>query len=64
MAAAGPSSVETAGGGRPLPPLARASRVRVPRSGVRREGLTPYLFLAPYLLLFLVFILLPEMYGL
>ena len=62
MAAAGPSSVEQAGGARPLPPLARAARARVPR-GIAASGLTPYLFLAPYLLLFSVFILTPAVYG-
>ena len=64
MGAAGPSTIEPAGGGRPLPPLARASRVRVPGSGLVSGTLAPYLFLAPYLVLFTVFILLPAVYGL
>ncbi len=62
MAAAGPSSAEQAGGGRPLPPLARASRTRE-RRGIRAPKLTPYLMLAPYLLLFSVFVLAPAVYG-
>jgi multiple sugar transport system permease protein len=60
--AAGPSSIEQAGGGRPLPPLARASRVGIPR-GIGMGALTPYLFLAPYLLLFTAFVLIPAVYG-
>jgi multiple sugar transport system permease protein len=60
--AAGPSSIEQAGGGRPLPPLARASRVGIPR-GIGMGALTPYLFLAPYLLLFTTFVLIPAVYG-
>jgi multiple sugar transport system permease protein len=63
VAAAGPSSVEQAGGGRPLPPLARAARTATPR-GLARGALTPYLLLAPYLVLFSVFILAPAVYGL
>ena len=62
MAAAGPSSVEQAGGGRPLPPLSRAARASTPR-GLARGALTPYLLLAPYLALFSVFILAPAVYG-
>ena len=62
MAAAGPSSIEQAGGGRPLPPLARAARAGTP-VGTGYSILTPYLFLAPYLLLFSVFILAPAIYG-
>ena len=64
MGAAGPSTIEPAGGGRPLPPLARAARVRVPGSRLAGGALTPYLFMAPYLVLFTVFILLPAVYGL
>jgi multiple sugar transport system permease protein len=45
-----------------LPPLARASETRVPR-GVTLGTLTPYLFLAPYLLLFTVFVVIPAVYG-
>ena len=63
MGALGPSTIEQAGGGRPLPPLARAARARVPRSGVGAGVLTPYLFLAPYLALFSVFIVVPAVYG-
>jgi multiple sugar transport system permease protein len=63
VSSAGPSSVEQAGGGRPLPPLSRAARADVPR-GLGAGLLTPYLFLAPYLLLFSVFILAPAAYGL
>ena len=59
---AGPSSIEPAGGGRPLPPLARASRVGV-RGGLGMGTVTPYLFLAPYLVLFTGFILIPAVYG-
>ena len=62
MAAAGPSSIEQAGGGRPLPPLARAARAGTPR-GLARGALTPYLLLLPYLVLFSVFILAPAVYG-
>jgi multiple sugar transport system permease protein len=62
MAAAGPSSVEQAGGARPLPPLARAARARAPR-GILAGRLTPYLMLAPYMVLFSVFILVPAIYG-
>ena len=63
MSSAGPSSIEQAGGGRPLPPLGRAARAGIPR-GVSAGALTPYLFLVPYLLLFAVFILAPAVYGL
>jgi multiple sugar transport system permease protein len=45
-----------------LPPLARASRAGVPR-GLSLGALTPYLFLAPYLLLFTMFVLVPAVYG-
>ena len=62
MAAAGPTSAEQAGGGRPLPPLSRASRARIPR-GVTHGALVPYLLLAPYLLLFTVFVLTPAVFG-
>ncbi|HSH21953.1 MAG TPA: sugar ABC transporter permease, partial [Candidatus Caenarcaniphilales bacterium] len=62
MAAAGPSSAEQAGGGRPLPPLARAARARGTRS-IGGAGITPYLFLLPYLALFTMFIALPAVYG-
>jgi len=62
VAAAGPSSVEQAGGGRPLPPLARAARAQ-PRRGLLSGTLTPYLMLAPYLLLFSVFVLGPAIFG-
>ncbi|HSH21558.1 MAG TPA: sugar ABC transporter permease, partial [Candidatus Caenarcaniphilales bacterium] len=61
--AAGPSSIEQAGGGKPLPPLARAARAETPR-GVRAGRLTPYLMMAPYLALFSLFVLLPAVYGL
>jgi multiple sugar transport system permease protein len=60
--ASGPSTIEQAGGGRPLPPLARAARAGVPR-GVGAGRFTPYLFLAPYLLLFTGFVLIPAVYG-
>jgi multiple sugar transport system permease protein len=60
--ASGPSTIEQAGGGRPLPPLARAARAGVPR-GVGGGRFTPYLFLAPYLLLFTGFVLIPAVYG-
>jgi multiple sugar transport system permease protein len=63
MSSAGPSSIEQAGGGRVLPPLGRAARAGVPR-GISFGALTPYLFLAPYLVLFTVFILVPAVYGL
>lgn len=63
MAAAGPTSVEQAGGGRPLPPLARAARAR-PRGGILSPALTPYLLLAPYLVLFSLFVLAPAALGL
>jgi multiple sugar transport system permease protein len=62
VSAAGPSSVEQAGGGRPLPPLARAARAR-PRRGLAAPALTPYLMLAPYLALFSVFVLAPAVVG-
>lgn len=45
-----------------MPPLARASRAGVPR-GLSLGALTPYLFLAPYLLLFTMFVLIPAVYG-
>ena len=65
MAAGGPSTIEQAGGGRPLPPLARASRIRPGgKGGPASAGIAPYLFLAPYLVLFSVFILGPALYGL
>jgi multiple sugar transport system permease protein len=60
--ASGPQAIEHTGGGRPLPPLARASRATVPR-GVRFGALTPYLFLTPYLLLFTTFVVIPAVYG-
>jgi len=60
--ASGPSTIEQAGGGRPLPPLARAARAEVPR-GVGGGRLTPYLFLAPYLALFTTFVVIPAVYG-
>ena len=60
--ASGPSTIEQAGGGRPLPPLARAADADIPR-GVSFGALTPYLFLAPYLLLFTTFIIVPAVYG-
>ncbi len=63
MGSGGPSTIEQAGGGRPLPPLARAAQAGVPRSGVTASTLTPYLFLAPYLVLFSVFIVVPAVYG-
>jgi multiple sugar transport system permease protein len=63
MAAAGPSSIEQAGGGKALPPLARAARASTPRGVLTGGTLTPYLLLAPYLLLFSVFILAPAIYG-
>jgi multiple sugar transport system permease protein len=62
VAAAGPSTIEQAGGGKPLPPLARAARTRL-RGGPGGGGITPYLFLAPYLILFLGFIGIPAVYG-
>jgi multiple sugar transport system permease protein len=62
VAAAGPSSVEQAGGGRPLPPLARAARAQ-PRRGVASPTFTPYLMLAPYLVLFSIFVLTPAVLG-
>ena len=62
--ASGPSTIEQAGGGRPLPPLARASRAEVPRGVSLGGALTPYLFLLPYLVLFTTFILIPAVYGL
>jgi multiple sugar transport system permease protein len=63
VASAGPSSIEPAGGGRALPPLGRAAEAGVPGRGVPTQRLTPYLFLAPYLVLFSVFILGPALYG-
>ena len=60
--ASGPSTIEQTGGGRPLPPLARAADADIPR-GVSFGALTPYLFLAPYLLLFTTFIIVPAVYG-
>ena len=45
-----------------MPPLARAARAR-PRRGVVSGTLTPYLFLAPYLALFTLFILTPAVWG-
>jgi multiple sugar transport system permease protein len=62
VSTAGPSSIEPVGGGRPAPPLARAARVRSTGGG-RHENLTAYLFLAPYLVLFGVFIVAPAIYG-
>src|SRR4051794_25058590 len=62
MSAAGPSSIEPAGGGGPFPPPPRAARVR-PAKGGRRETLAAYLFLAPYLALFGLFIVTPAVYG-
>ena len=53
--------------GRPGSPGDQGSRSRAPaRRGTDRgaAGLTPYLFLAPYLLLFGVFVLLPLLWGL
>src|SRR3712207_365223 len=62
MSAAGPTTVEQAGGGRPVPPLARAARVR-PRRAPGGATLTAYLFMLPYLVLFGMFIVLPAVYG-
>jgi multiple sugar transport system permease protein len=60
--ASGPSTIEQAGGGRPLPPLARAARAHAGR-GPTRGGAIAYLFLLPYLILFGTFIALPAVYG-
>lgn len=63
MSAAGPSTVEQAGGGRPLPPLAGAARVQ-PGRALGGPTLIAYLFMLPYLVLFGMFIALPAVYGL
>ena len=63
MTAAGPSTIEPAGGGRVPPPLARAARARPARPAFVGSILTPYLFMLPYLLLFGLFILAPAIYG-
>jgi len=47
-----------------MPPLARASRTRVRRTAPAGGGKTAYLFLAPYLVLFTVFVAFPAVYGL
>jgi multiple sugar transport system permease protein len=62
--AQGPSTIEQAGGGRPLPPLARAARAGAPGHGPAGGGKIAYLFLAPYLTLFTVFVAFPAVYGL
>jgi multiple sugar transport system permease protein len=49
-------------GGAPPPPLEKAARKG--RKPTDANPLTPYLFLAPYLLLFLVFVVIPAFYGL
>src|ERR671916_3250700 len=42
----------------------RAGKRIVSRSPTEAGPLTPYLFLAPYLILFLVFVVVPAIYGL
>ncbi|HUQ22578.1 MAG TPA: sugar ABC transporter permease [Gaiellaceae bacterium] len=64
MTTGGPSTIEQAGGGRPMPPLARAARVRVGKQGPAGGGKIAYLFLAPYLILFTAFVVFPAVYGL
>jgi len=49
-------------GAAPPPPLAKAARKG--RKPTDANPLTPYLFMAPYLLLFLVFVVIPAVYGL
>lgn len=49
-------------GAAPPPPLEKAARKG--RNPTDANPLTPYLFLAPYLLLFLVFVVIPAVYGL
>lgn len=63
MGAGGPSTIEQAGGGRPLPPLARASRASTRGTNATGGSRIAYLFLAPYLVLFGVFIVFPAIYG-
>jgi multiple sugar transport system permease protein len=46
-----------------MPPLARASRIRPRGRGTAGGGWLAYLFLAPYLLLFTFFVVLPAIYG-
>jgi multiple sugar transport system permease protein len=58
----GTGSPTTARNPQPLPPPVRAAYVAPPRR--RAANLTGYLFLAPYLVLFSVFLLLPLAYGL
>ena len=46
-----------------MPPLARAARAAPPRRGILSGRLTPYLMLAPYLVLFSIFVLTPAILG-
>ena len=61
--ATAPTQIEPVGGGRVPPPVGRAARARARRGAGAGSLVTPYLFLAPYLLLFTVFIFLPALYG-
>ena len=47
----------------PVPPPARCAGPAPRRAAPGGGGITPYLFLAPYLLLFSLFILAPSVYG-
>ncbi|MCP9487063.1 MAG: sugar ABC transporter permease [Gaiellaceae bacterium MAG52_C11] len=63
MGSGGPSTIERVGGGRPLPPLIGSPRIRARGTSSAGSGWIAYLFLAPYLTLFTVFVVVPAIYG-
>ncbi len=50
-------------GGAPPPPAEKAARKSASKDFIGANPITPYVFMAPYLVLFLIFVLAPVIYG-